>query len=349
MPWVFRRALFWRVYLTILGSLVLLAVFGAVLGQLVMEAPMGARLTMPIRPVTPALHMLGFLLAVAGAVGLAAYPVVSRITRRLEALRTSVETWGAPHTNLRAVVDGRDEIAAVATSFNAAAERVEALLAAHRTLLAHASHELRSPLARLALAAEMFAAAPTGELLGTINREIGDLDALVEEILLASRLDHGQDLDEREPVDCLALAAEEAARAGVEMRAVGAASPAFEVDGSARLLRRMIRNLIENAVKHGAPPVEVEVRHVAGDGGAALTIAVHDHGPGIPLPLRERVFEPFFRPDGRAEEAGSWGLGLSLVRQIARRHGGEVSCGASAEGVTTFVVELPADVRRDAT
>jgi signal transduction histidine kinase len=190
------------------------------------------------------------------------------------------------------------------------------------------------------MAAEMYAGGDDPARAAAIRREIAELDALVGEILLASRLDFAAEPGARERVDCLALAAEEAARAGVALAPVAAGAPAFDVQGSPRLLRRMIRNLIDNALEHGAAPVEVELgRGILAD-RPAVTIRVHDHGPGIPESLRERVFEPFFRPDGWSEEAGGWGLGLSLVRQIARRHGGEARV-TSRGGVTTFTVDLP--------
>ena len=337
-----RRRLFWQIYPTVLISVAMVAILGAIVWHLAGVAPMGSALRMP----GPFLHhfqihSLAMLIMVAMVVGIGAWPVISRITRRLEALRGSVEAWGGGDLTRRAVVDGGDEIAAVAASFNAAADRTDALLSAHKTLLAHASHELRSPLARLALAVEMLADTSGGTLAPVIRGEIAELDALVEEILLASRLDHGADIGRSETVDCLALAAEEAARGAVLMRDVPPNSPAFEVAGSPILLRRLIRNLIDNANKHGAPPVELALRHDVSDGAAAIVIEVRDHGPGIPPELRDRVFEPFFRPAGSSEMAGSWGLGLSLVRQIADRHGGRVSCTSPDDGGTVFTVRLP--------
>jgi two-component system, OmpR family, sensor kinase len=343
---VFRRGLFWRVYLTLLGSLLLVAVITALLWRHIAELAMSGRAPGPAA--MGAHHMahaaggmlhLGMLLTIATAVGVAAYPIVSGLTRRLERLRSSLDAWGAGSLDSRARVEGRDEIAAVAASFNTAADRVETLLAAHRALLAHASHELRSPLTRLRIAVEMFAGAPSLDLKAAINADIAEVDALVEEILLASRLDHAAASVERERVDCLALAAEEAARAGASIRYEGEAASSFEIWASPRLVRRLIRNLVENAVRHGEAPVEIELSHAAGSGGAVI-IAVNDHGPGIPEDERERVFEPFYRPSGRAESAGSWGLGLSIVRQIARRHGGTVSCKAGASG-GGFVAVLP--------
>jgi signal transduction histidine kinase len=283
--------------------------------------------------------MLGMLAVVAALVGLAAYPVVARITGRLERLRASLDDWGAGRLSSRAAVEGRDEVAAVAASFNAAADRVEALLAAHKDLLAHASHELRSPLARLRMAVEMFAENPDPSLRPSIVADIAELSAIVDEILLASRLDQGSGLETRERVDCLGLVAEEAARAGASLSRVEASEATFDVEGSPRLLRRMFRNLIENAGKHGAPPVEIEVGR--DPGRKAILVTIDDHGPGIAEAERERVFEPFYRPAGWAEADGGWGLGLSIVRQIAVRHGGGVACLARPGGGGRFQVSLP--------
>jgi two-component system, OmpR family, sensor kinase len=270
------------------------------------------------------------------AVGLAAFPVVKRLTRRLERLRTGVESWGEGSLSARVSMEGRDEVAALARSFNAAAARIEALIGAHRQLLANASHELRSPLARLRVALEMQAAQPTPERAGEIARNLEEIDALIEEILLASRLDHQNDAAAREPVDLLGLAAEECARVGASVD-----GPIAEVDGEPRLLRRLIRNLLENAQRHGAPPIELTI----GSGAPGLVrLCVQDRGPGVPEAERERVFEPFHRPSGAGETAGGWGLGLALVRQIARRHGGSVRCEGRVGGGSVFTVELPGRV-----
>jgi signal transduction histidine kinase len=258
---------------------------------------------------------------------------VRHLTRRLEALRQGVDRWGEGALDTRVSVRGSDEVAAVAASFNRAAEQIERLLAAHRSLLANASHELRSPLARLRMAVDLDADAQSGPVRDEIVRDLAELDALVEEILLASRLDHIEKLERVEPVDLLALAAEEGARSGVDV----SGEPGV-VSGDPTLLTRLVRNLMQNAQRHGAPPVTA---HVGTEGGSVV-LKVRDHGPGLPEGTGERVFEPFFRPKGRSETAGGWGLGLSLVRQIALHHGATVRHESPSGGGACFVVTFPA-------
>jgi signal transduction histidine kinase len=293
-----------------------------------------ARLHAP-RP-HPGLRILSAILIVAGGVALAAFPLTARLTRRLEGLGSGVEKWGSGALSLRIDDSGHDEVAVVARTFNAAAARVEELLTSQKALLANASHELRSPLARLRIAVELWLAQPTPDMHAEIVRNLAEIDQLVEEILLASRLDYVGPTPVRAPVDLLGLAAEEAARFEACLaRAPDGAGP-IEIAGDATLLRRLIRNLLENAAKHGKPPVHIAVTRV----GNEARIVVCDHGPGIAALERERVFEPFYRPAGRAESSGGWGLGLSLVRQIARRHGGDVACEEEPGGGSRFVVAL---------
>jgi signal transduction histidine kinase len=277
---------------------------------------------------------LGSLVLVAAVIGIAAYPVVRQLTRRLESLRKGVEVWGGGDLSRRVPVSGSDEVAAVAKSFNEAAGQIERLVAAHRSLLANASHELRSPLARLRMAIDLYERSASDRTRDEIIKNLGELDALVEEILLASRLDHVRSPERVEDVDLLALTAEEGA--GSDVAVTG--SPAT-VSGDARLLRRLVRNLIQNALRHGAPPVTAHVRR----DGPVVRLVVRDCGDGIPEGERDRIFEPFYRPSGRSESAGGWGIGLSLVRQIAVHHGGSVRYEMVPEGGACFVVELPAN------
>ncbi|MCE4536596.1 HAMP domain-containing histidine kinase [Pelomonas sp. P7] len=299
----------------------------------------GPWLHRPVSPGAPTVSTLAIvLLLLFIGVAAGAYPVVRRLTRRLEALKRGVEQFGAGQLGLRVDDSGRDEVAAVAASFNLAADRIETLLRSHQSLLANASHELRSPLARLKMAFAMLEDATPAQrerLAREIDVNIAELDALVEEVLLASRLEAGSAVGEMHPVELLALGAEEAARAEA---AFEPETDSARVDGQERLLRRALRNLLDNARRYGGPEVELALRPVAG----GYEFVVSDRGPGVPAEMRERIFEPFYRLPGHAEMAGGVGLGLSLVKQIAERHGGSVRCQPRDGGGSRFVLFLPA-------
>jgi two-component system OmpR family sensor kinase len=279
------------------------------------------------------LWMLG---VVALAVAIGSYPIIRRLTQRLDDLRKGVERWGEGDLSVRIKESGSDELAFLAQRFNHAAERLEALLKSHKSLLANASHELRSPLARIRMGLELIGPDASPSFQEEIRRNIAELDQLIDEILLASRLDAKEaEMGTIEAVDLTGLVAEECARAGAEL-APSADERSIVVDGVAKLLRRAVRNLLENARRYSDGPVSVELRC---DGGDAV-LSVSDHGPGVPLAEREHIFEPFYRLSGASERHGGVGLGLSLVRSIAQRHHGSVRCEDAPGGGARFVLRV---------
>lgn len=326
------QRLFVRFYLALLASLLTAAVLFGLAHLRFGPARAGLAL------VGSRMHALGFvvlLVAIALVVAAGAYPVVRRLTRRLERLQRSVEAWGNGQLATRVAVEGEDEVARLAASFNGAAARIEALVGAQKSLLANASHELRSPLARIRMAAELMAGQAAPAIQAELRRNVAELDQLIDEVLLASRLDAvGTATSPPEEVDLTGLLAEECARVGATLQA-----GAHSMMGEPKLLRRMVRNLVENAVRYGAGS-KVEVRLTAA-GAATLRLDVCDGGPGIPEAERERVFEPFYRVAGASETAGGVGLGLALVRQIARHHGGDAQCLPNGAGGCCFRVTLP--------
>ncbi len=275
----------------------------------------------------------GFMLLLWGvlafAVALGSYPIMRRFTQRLEALRRGVERWGAGNLAHRVNSEGHDEVAYLAQRFNLAADRIQALVQAHKTLLANASHELRSPLARIRMGLELTEQAPSSALKAELARSIGELDALIDEILLASRLDAAQhssgiDFGHSESVDMVALAAEECARLGIALHVqtqpanaaaqnphaitelVATAAPAAHaqnlcVHGVQRLLRRAVRNLLENANRYGSPA------QAAGPQNLAHPHTVHpahtDEGPEAQVQMILRALPAGPGPTNAAGQA----------------------------------------------
>ena len=272
------------------------------------------------------------LASVVLGVGLGAYPFVRRLTRRLERLQKGVERIGSGDLAARVEVKGRDEVAGLAASFNEAAQKIEQLIGAHRLLLANASHELRTPLSRIRLGVELLKDGSDPARREMLQQDIAELDSLIDEILLMSRLDGGSHADLSQEIDLVALAAEECAR--YEDCAVSGKAP--DIPGDPALLRRLIRNLLENAHTHATPPVEVEITHATG----AVALTISDGGDGIPESDREKVFTPFYRASGKQNVKG-YGLGLPLVRQIAEAHGGSVEILPNVAGRSSIRATFP--------
>jgi signal transduction histidine kinase len=273
------------------------------------------------------LHLVLILTAVAALMALLIYPVTRQISARLARLEQGVRKFGAGDLGTRVAVEGRDEVATLATSFNESAARIQRLVQAHQMLLANCSHELRTPLTRMRLVTERL---PTDAARGELVDNIAELDALIGELLLTSRLDAARKPERVEPVDLLALAAEEAAHFDREVT-----GESTTVNGDPLLLRRLLRNLLENARLHGGGATDIHIESQAG----SARIVIDDAGPGVPAEDRDRIFEPFYRARGATHNGA--GLGLAIVRQIARVHEGDVVYQRRDAGGSRFVVTLP--------
>ena len=283
------------------------------------------------------LPMVGGL-AILMALGL--YPLSRGITRRIEELAEGARRWGAGDLGHRVPVRGKDEIAGLAARFNQTAAAIEALLAQERQMLATASHELRSPLARVRMALELLAEeADPARRAGLARRsgeDIAELDALVEELLLAARTQPGVHRRPFVETDLFALLRDEAAAFSAQV-----AGEPLPYPCEATMVKRMVRNLLANAKLHGqGTAIRAEIRRDADH----AVLAVEDEGPGVPEAERERIFAPFYRAPGpRPAGDTGLGLGLALCRQIARYHGGEVSYVARQPTGSRFEVRLPVD------
>jgi signal transduction histidine kinase len=275
-------------------------------------------------------------------VGAATWTSVGHALRPVEAIRARTAGIGAADLTARVPVPGaRDEVAALARTMNAMLARLEASAGAQRAFVSDAGHEMRSPLA--AIRTEMEVAHRAGLSASTIVdvlSETARLERLVDDLLLLARTDEGQLALHLRDVDLDDLL--DAERARLRNRsdlAVSAAIRPVRVVGDRAALARVLRNLVDNGVRHSRGRLHLACRS---DGGSAW-IEVSDDGPGVPVGERERVFERFVRLDeARARDGGGSGLGLAIVWEIVQAHGGDVRFSDSGPlPGATVVVRLP--------
>ena len=275
--------------------------------------------------------------------GLVTWVVTGRSLRPVERMRNEVETIRAARPDARiAVPDTGDEIARLADTMNAMLDRLDRSAEGQRRFVSDASHELRSPIATIRQHAEVAAAHPertdVTELSEVVRSEALRLQDLVTALLELSRLDEGG-IGHRRPVDLddLAFDAVARARGTGRVHVDGSGIAAARVLGDERVLAGVVRNLVDNAVRHASSRVAVAL---AEDGGRAV-LTVDDDGAGIPAGERDRVFERFVRLDeARSRDAGGAGLGLAIVRDAVRAHGGDVAVTDSPLGGARFVVRI---------
>jgi two-component system OmpR family sensor kinase len=251
------------------------------------------------------------------------------------------------------VVNPRDELGRLAETFNELLGRLEASMIQQRQFMADASHELRTPVATARTAATVALQQPRREepdyreALGIIEQQTVRLSRIVDDMFTLARADAGNYPVHKAPMyldevldDVVRAARVLASPMEIAIRPVTVSSAAFT--GDEDLIRRLIVNLLDNAVRHAPPGTTVgaELERTA-DG---YTIAISDQGPGIPPAIQPHIFERFYRGDAsrvRHHADGGAGLGLALARWIATVHGGEVTLARSSETGTTFVVVLP--------
>lgn len=244
----------------------------------------------------------------------------------------------------------RDEIADLAASFDRMTERLEQAFGAQRQLLSDASHELRSPLARLQAALGLARQRSGGQAARELDRmemEIERLDELIGRLLELSRLEAGVDAAHAEEVEVQELleglvedAQFEAASRGcqVELRQ---AFPAT-VRANAALLHSAIENVVRNAIRFTKPCTAVEIAMASGHDGKSIVIQIRDHGPGVPADMLPRLFEPFIRvEEARDRSSGGHGLGLAIADRAVRLHGGEIVANNEPDGGLSMRISLP--------
>lgn len=303
----------------------------------------------PLNPVHPMGEGRGLGMLALALCGLSTgvYLLVRPLRRRLAALCLATEAFGRGELSTRAAEDASDAVGRVGMAFNKMAHEIQRLIAAQQTLSQMVSHELRTPLQRLYFALERVRTATCVEqrqaALRQAERDMSDLNELIEELLTYVRL------QSELPLRCNALDIQ--VLATHEIQAQSALADTIPIDlvvatrealpsvfANERLLRRAMRNLIENSWRHAASRVEVSLTGEAGQ----LRIDVEDDGPGVPFGERARIFEPFHRAEREPLRGPpGCGLGLAIVRRIVERHEGAIAVDDSRLGGARFRLSLP--------
>ncbi len=289
----------------------------------------------------PDLHNVRTLGLALSLIGLALALLVSLWPVRQELIALSEGTARLRDGDLTARVPVRGSrpgaVGDVSIQVNAMADRLQQLIEQHEDLMRSVSHEMQTPIARLMFSVEALQEDPdrTEEHLDGMRETLREMRILADEVLQFNRLAQGQEaLLQRVPTDLVELA-EDVTLSVPGARAEGPATAEVPVD--TRLAYRALRNLVDNAVAYGTPPI-VRVE----DHGDRVVVHVDDAGPGVPEPERTRIFEPFHRVDGsRSRATGGTGLGLAIVDRIVARHGGGCACTQSPEGGARFTVWWP--------
>lgn len=286
------------------------------------------------------------------AMGLAAYLLVRPLQARLFNLGLAVERLGRGDLNARADASSQDAIGHLAATFNGMTAHIRRLIESQREMTRAVSHELRTPVARLRFGLEMLVdideVSERRSKAEAMDRDIDQLDELIDEILTFARLEEGSpaiDFSRVSMPDLLERLCQElvpiSGGVNIEIDELALAALAPEdmcVSGSERYLHRALQNLVTNALRYAASKVVLRYRS---DGELAV-LEVEDDGPGIPEPDRERIFKPFARLDeSRQRKSGGYGLGLSIVQRIAEWHGGRVSVHQGESGGALFRMTWP--------
>jgi signal transduction histidine kinase len=273
---------------------------------------------------------LGVLLA---AVLLLSFFAVRWVTRPLHVLATAAEALGRDIHSPKLPEDGPREIRQAAHAFNTMQERLSRFIEDRTRILAAMSHDLKTPITRMRLRAELL---DDEEMRTHFEGDLKEMEAMVTHTLEFMRgLGGGE---QRQPVNVMAMLESlqsDNESMGRWVRIEGQAHAPYI--GVVSLLKRCLANLVDNAVLYGErATVKIE------DSASALTIRVRDEGPGIPETELEKVFEPFYRLEGsRSRATGGTGLGLAIARNIARGHGGDITLRNLRQGGLEAALTLP--------
>lgn len=283
--------------------------------------------------------LLALALTLVGGLAFAivsAWWLARRITAPLARLEQAARRIGEGQSPELLPENGPRELAALSRRFNAMASQVRELLTARTTLLAGVSHDLRTPLARMRLALEMLRTDPIPSLIERLEKDVDEMNGLIGTLLDLAR---GLNREEQTATDLAVLLSELGRDFSTPARSIEVRCSSCQRAVARQALRRAIGNLLQNALRY-APEGSIELLGEEGEDG--FVIAVLDRGPGIAPERIEEMFQPFHRLDAsRSRGTGGAGLGLAIVRELARANGWQVWLAPRSGGGLAAKVRLP--------
>jgi len=280
---------------------------------------------------------------------LGVYGLILPLERKIRQVRFALNRMKSGDLSLRVPIDGSDEMANLASSYNNMSDHIQRLIEAQRELMRAVSHELRTPVARVRFGMEMLAEEDDYnyriQQMEMIDKDIEALNTLIDEIMTYAKLEQGTpslDFEEIALIDVLDQVAVETEALKTQKEIELIPPPNYVIaDAERRYLHRVVQNLVGNAVRHCDHKVRLS-GGIRADGNAF--VCVEDDGSGIPEEDRKRIFEAFARlDDSRTRASGGYGLGLSIVSRIAYWFGGAISVDESPDlGGARFIMLWPA-------
>ena len=282
-------------------------------------------------------------------VGVAGFFIVRPLVKKLRVQEAILTEIADGNLSARVNVKGKDALGRLSQRLNSMADRIQELLGSQRQLIQAVSHEMRTPTARIGFALEMLAESKTEEdrqrRIASLNEDLADMDALLEELLTFLRFEDGAQELSLESLDLLAMVSDTERRVqrfrpelNINSQALPEGTATVEAPVSRKFFPRVLENLLMNAMRHAKSQVSVQLIQ----GVSQVEIHIDDDGSGVPEDQAARIFEPFIRLDpSRDRQTGGTGLGLAITKRIINQHQGTIEVSRSPLQGARFTIRLP--------
>lgn len=282
-------------------------------------------------------------------IGVAGFFIVRPLVKKLRVQEAILAEIADGNLSARVDIKGKDALGRLSQRLNSMAERIQELLGSQRQIIQAVSHEMRTPTSRIGFALEMLAESKTEEdrqrRIASLNEDLADMDALLEELLTFLRFEDGAQALDLESLNLLAMVSETERRVqrfrpelNITTQTLPEGMATLEAPVSRKYFPRVLENLLMNAMRHAKSHISVQV--IPGD--SLVEIHIDDDGFGVPDDQTARIFEPFVRLDpSRDRQTGGTGLGLAITKRIIDQHQGTITVSKSPLQGARFSILLP--------